>query len=500
MRALKWAGALLGGALLLAAVGMVAFVLALDAGALTPRLLAAIEGATGRRATLGAVSLRPGLVPRLAVEGATLANIEGGSRPEMARIRRIEANIALLPLLRGEVAFGRIALDGADILLERLADGRANWAFAPRRGTATAAPAPAADRTAAAARRAVSVAEIVLTDSRVVLPDARLGTIAILRLTATGVGAGGPVGLDARLALHGTTLEVEATSGPVPPPPGIPWPLRVRLAAGANSLAAEGAVGGPFALTATLPEPAALLPLLAALVPDAPVPPLLPAAEASLTLDADLAPREMRVRLGAADLGALVPGLLLTRLEASLPHLGAPAEATAEGSHRGLPFRLALRLDAPAALLPGAAEPALAIAAELAAGGATANVTGRIARPRSLEGAAFELRLAAPDLGALAAVLPDLPPLREVAATARLAAPGRLDGTWRVAPFSIASTILRAEGDVTLRPGRPVGLEGRVAAGRIDLDALGEALARRQAAQPRPTGPADRAHDPRSHP
>lgn len=490
MRALKWAGALLGGVLLLAAGAMAALMLALDAGALTPRLLATIEGATGRSATLGAVSVRPGLVPRLAVEGATLANIEGGSRPEMARIRRIEASVALLPLLRGEVAFDRIAVDGADILLERAADGRVNWTFAPQRRPAAATAAPAASATAPAARRAVSVAEIVLTDSRITLPDARLGTIAILRLTATGVGAGGPVGLDARLALHGTPFVVEATSGPVPPPPGVPWPLRARLASGANSLSAEGAAGGPFAITATLPEPAALLPLLAALAPDAPMPPMLPPAEASLILDADLAPRDMNLRFGPADLGALAPGLLLTRLEASLPHLAAPAEATAEGSHAGLPFRVALRLDAPAALLPGAADQALAIAADLAAGGATASLAGRIARPRSLEGAAFEVHLSAPDLGALAAVLPDAPPLRDVTATARLAAPGRLDGSWRIAPFSIASTPLQAEGDVTIRPGRPVGLDGRVAAARIDLDALGEALARRQAAQPRPAAPA----------
>jgi len=492
MRALKWVAGLLLGVLVLAAGGIVALVLALQAGTLTPRLQAAIEGATGRAAVLGEVSLRPGLVPRLAVDGAMLANIEGGSRPEMARVRRIEASLALLPLLRGEVAFGRIALDGADILLERLADGRTNWTIErPRdQGPPSTAPAPPPAQVPEAGRRQVSVGEILLTDSRIALPDPRLGTILVERLSAEGIGARGPVAIAARLALHGVPLALEATTGAVPPGSGVPWPLRARVAAGANRVTAEGALGGPLALAATLPEPAVLLPLLAALAPGAPLPPVLPPAEASLTLGVDRVPQDMRIILGAADLGALVPGLLLTRLEASLPQPEAPAEVTAEGSRNGLPFRLRLSLDAPTAFLRARAERPLMIVAELAAGGATASVTGRIARPRQPEGATFEVRLAAPDLGALTPAFPEVPPLRDLTVTASLAAPGRLDGAWRVAPFRLASTTIRAEGEVTIRPGRPVGLEGRVSAARIDLDALGEALAARQPAAVRPPAPA----------
>ncbi|WP_198378952.1 AsmA family protein, partial [Neoroseomonas rubea] len=247
---------------LLAGGGIVALTVALDAGALTPRLVAAIEGATGRAATLGAVSLRPGLVPRVSAADVTLANIEGGSRPEMARIRRLEASIALLPLLRGEIEFGGITIEGADILLERTAQGTPNWVLARPAAPVQAAPAPtpAEERPA----RRLAIAEILLTDSRVTLPDARLGTLTLAEARITGIGDDAPARITARATLHGTALVLDAEA-PLPPPAGAPWPIKASLAAGVNRLAAEGRMLGEIALTAALPEPAALLPLLRAL-------------------------------------------------------------------------------------------------------------------------------------------------------------------------------------------------------------------------------------------
>ncbi|MBR0681192.1 AsmA family protein [Roseomonas eburnea] len=476
MRAVKWMIGLAGGAVLLLGAGMVALVLALDAGALTPRLVAAIEGATGRTAALGAVSLRPGLTPRLTVEGATLANLPGGSRPEMARIRRMEASLAVLPLLRGEVAFRSVTIDGADILLERLADGSENWALTPPARAATPAPAPA-PAASTAPRRPIAIGELLLTDSRVTLPDPRLGTVVVERGRIDGFGEGGPVGIAARLALHGAAATLEAETGPLPAPPGAPWPLRGTLSFGANRLSAEGRLGESVVLAATLPEPAALLPLFAALVPDASLPPVLPPIEAALRLGPEFAPSDILLRLGAADLSPLVPGLALARLELRAPALDAAAELTAEGSRNGLAFRAALGLDAPGVLLPGAPEQPVRITGDITAAEAVAKLSGRIERPRSLSGATLELEVAVPDLAAFAPVLPGPPPLRDLRIEARLAAPGRVTGEIRIAPFRVTAPVIQAEGEVTLQPGWPVGLNGRIALARLDLDALMERVA-----------------------
>ncbi|WP_198371881.1 AsmA family protein, partial [Roseomonas rosulenta] len=263
MRAVKWAVAGLAGLALLAGGGVYALMAAVDAGSLTPRIAAAIEGATGRAASLGAVSLRPGLVPRIAVEGAALANLPGGTQPEMARIRRLEVKVALLPLLRGAVDIRAIAIEGAEILLERTADGAPNWVFraAPR----PEAPSPVPATAAPAPRRSLAIAEVTLTDSRIALPDPRLGTLAVAEARLTGFGSGGPVAFAGDVALHGVAGRITAETGALPMAAEAPWPWRATLALGPNRITAEGRLGEPMALTAAVPEPARLRPLAEAL-------------------------------------------------------------------------------------------------------------------------------------------------------------------------------------------------------------------------------------------
>lgn len=470
MRALKWTLGLLAGAVLLVVGAVVALTVALDAGALTPRLVAAIEGATGRTASLGAVSLRPGLTPRLAVEGASLANLPGGSRPEMARIRRMEASLALLPLLHGEVAFRRIAIEGAEILLERTAEGAPNWVFAPAPAEPSAPAVGEAPRQAGTGRRVV-VAEVVLADSRLVLPDPRLGAVEITRASATGIGAGAAAAFEAVLALHGVALEV---TGEVPAGEG---PSRASLVAGRNRIVAEGAMGQEVTLTATLPEPAALRPLLASLVPGLTLPEALPVLEGTLRLAPDFKPLALTLRTGALDLAAVAPGLSVSALTVAMPALDRPAELTAEGSRAGLAFRARLTLDPPGPLLPWRPEAPVAVTLTAEAAGARAEATGRIARPQARRGAAFDLRATVPDLRAFAPLWPEAPALREASLAARLVAEDGTGGPLRIESFRVEAPALQAEGALTLRPGTPPRVEGRVAAARLDLDALGQRAA-----------------------
>lgn len=476
-RALKWAAGLLGGAVLLLGGGIVALAYALDAGALTPRITAAIEAATGRAATLGHVSIGLGLTPRVTIADATIANLPGGSRPDMARIRRMEASLALLPLLRGDIAFRTIAIDGADILLEQRADGTPNWVFQPApRDAAPAAATPGPQSAAERPRRRLAIGAVTFADSRVTLPDPRLGTVAIQAARLQGIGDEGPESFTARLGIHGVTI---ALIGEAPPAPA---PIRATLAVGGNRLAARGRPGEGIAFEAAIPNFAELRPLLAALAPDAPLPATLPEITATLRLGADLRPLGGTLRAGAGDLAALRPGLTLTRLDLAAPGLDQPAEVTIEASQSGLPFTATLTVERPGALLPWAAEAPTAVALRAEAAGARAEATGRIQQPRMLRGASFDIRVAVPDLLALAAVLPDPPPLRDATLAARVTAEDALRGPLRIEALRIAAPALAAEGEMRLTPGQPFGIEGRLLAERIDVDAL----ARRLPAAPPP--------------
>ena len=119
------AGAAVGLLVVLPAIGAGIALARFDPDSLKPRIEAAVQQATGRRLTLaGPIGLKLALVPTLTVEGAALANMPGGSRPEMARVRRVEVELALLPLLRQRVEVRRLRLVEPDILLETDAAGR----------------------------------------------------------------------------------------------------------------------------------------------------------------------------------------------------------------------------------------------------------------------------------------------------------------------------------------------------------------------------------------
>ncbi len=90
-----------------------------------------VKAATGRDLTItGDLSLSISLNPSLSVKGVTFANAPWGTRPEMVRLKRLEAKVAILPLFGGDLRIDRLVLTGVDAILETDAKGRGNWEFA----------------------------------------------------------------------------------------------------------------------------------------------------------------------------------------------------------------------------------------------------------------------------------------------------------------------------------------------------------------------------------
>jgi uncharacterized protein involved in outer membrane biogenesis len=71
------------------------------------------------------------LSPSAVAEDVVLANAPGGSRPDMARIKRLVFHLDPVSLLLGEVRIARLQLFGADILIEEDGEGRSNLAMEP---------------------------------------------------------------------------------------------------------------------------------------------------------------------------------------------------------------------------------------------------------------------------------------------------------------------------------------------------------------------------------
>ena len=83
---------------------------------------------TGRKLTLaGPISLAVGLSPAVVINDARLANARWGTRPDMIKLKRIEVEVKLIPLIFGDIRVKRLILIEPDIWLETDKKGRGNW-------------------------------------------------------------------------------------------------------------------------------------------------------------------------------------------------------------------------------------------------------------------------------------------------------------------------------------------------------------------------------------
>lgn len=98
-------------------------------------IIEAIETQTDRKAVIGEkleIELLP--QPRLLLTDLRLQNAPWGAAPDMLSIRRLEAELALTPLITGEVVIKRIGVYDAVLLLERSRTGEENWRFTKTTG------------------------------------------------------------------------------------------------------------------------------------------------------------------------------------------------------------------------------------------------------------------------------------------------------------------------------------------------------------------------------
>jgi uncharacterized protein involved in outer membrane biogenesis len=224
-------------------VGAVIYVMSIDFDRYRPLLAAQVKAATGRDIAIGGhLDLKLSLTPTLAVSDVRVANAPGFSQSDMATIARLEAHIALLPLLSRRVQVDRFVLIGAEIALETDAQGRGNWRLG---ATETAAPSAAPDRSLTLAVGAVTIRESRLTyrDGSGGAPRQLTLDSVVLRETPDGgrldvaiEGAADAV----PISIGGTTggsAALLADTGP--------WPINLRATIGGLSATLDGTIAQP---------------------------------------------------------------------------------------------------------------------------------------------------------------------------------------------------------------------------------------------------------------
>lgn len=97
--------------------------------------------ATGRAVEIdGDIRIQLIPAPRLVIENARLANIEGASSADMITLKRLEVHVALAPLVSGAIRVQSVILVEPELRLEILETGRNNFTFTPEPKVAPAVP------------------------------------------------------------------------------------------------------------------------------------------------------------------------------------------------------------------------------------------------------------------------------------------------------------------------------------------------------------------------
>ncbi|HJS30689.1 MAG TPA: AsmA family protein, partial [Alphaproteobacteria bacterium] len=209
-----------------------------------------VKQATGRDLAIkGELKLAIGLSPAVAVEDVTFSNASWGSRPHMAQIKRFEAQVALLPLIWGNINVRRLVLIDPDIVLETDAKGKGNWEFdTAAKPTAPATPAASSAPGALPTFNAVEIrnAKVLYRDGKT--KESKQLTIAHALLRADSETS--PLNIDIEGQLDAIKFKLSGDAGSLAAMsrPGTPAPVKLAgEIADVTTFKLEGIVREPTA-------------------------------------------------------------------------------------------------------------------------------------------------------------------------------------------------------------------------------------------------------------
>ena len=218
-----------------------------------PLIAEKVKEATGRDFEIaGDLKLDIGLAPAIVVEDVRLQNAVFGTRAEMIKARKLEAHVALLPLLMGDIEISRLALVGPDILLETDEQGRANWDFSRNDDEPPRAGHPSAEHAVLDLPDlgAVSIENGLLTYRNGV--TGKTTKIEVVRFDGWSESRDAPLAFDLTAAYDGVPFHVAGHMGPFSALGG-PGPFSIDLTADLTDfqLALKGTVNRPLSPTSS---------------------------------------------------------------------------------------------------------------------------------------------------------------------------------------------------------------------------------------------------------
>src|SRR4051812_20879148 len=110
-------------------VAVVIFIVTFDVSKYKGTIQQQAKAATGRDVTFTEIKMTPSLTPAITLSDLKVANVPGGTRPELLIAKRVEVHTELLPLIFGSVKLTKLVVDDGDAWLETDKSGKGNWDF-----------------------------------------------------------------------------------------------------------------------------------------------------------------------------------------------------------------------------------------------------------------------------------------------------------------------------------------------------------------------------------
>lgn len=237
----KWILSLIGLSIVILIVIIWLILMSYDYNKLKPKISQAVREATGRELTLGGdMKIKIGLSPSLTVENVSFQNAPWGSRPELAKVKRFEIQVALLPLIRGEFDFKRLILIEPDILVETGPAGKLNLEFkTPEK--------PKPEEKKEELFPFLTFGEIRLEKGILTYKDFRRDktySLKLDRLNASLAGGERPTTIGLKGMFNGRSFEIQGTTGPLGAlrDPEKAWPIKLTVKAAGATIAVDGSI------------------------------------------------------------------------------------------------------------------------------------------------------------------------------------------------------------------------------------------------------------------
>ena len=226
--------AVIGGIVILLLVAVAIAIRSVDVREFVAPLQQRVKAATGRDLAIrGDISLKVGLEPKLVIDDVALSNASWAKQPQMISAKQLEAQIALLPLLRKRFEVVSFKLVSPAIDLETDPHGNNNWEF-PALGASAHTGAPASS---GGPLGAFAVGDLAISDGALTYRDGRTGettTVVIEELSVHARDAQSPLSGTFRGKINETPVALEGDFGPLDQLAGRRWPYPVTVQGNIN--------------------------------------------------------------------------------------------------------------------------------------------------------------------------------------------------------------------------------------------------------------------------